>query len=158
MHLTLENLHLYCDEEGDCLLWNLGMNSANRPIARLDGKTRDVARYLYTLIHGSVPDNCSITRTCGNSRCLACLDAITHSKRNKQSAADRKTANHYQSLFERAKKQGLIKLDLAKVQQIRASEKPALQLAAEYGVSRSTINDIQRRRTWRDTAMSVFNQ
>ncbi len=40
------------------------------------------------------------------------------------------------------------KLNVDQVHAIRASEAPAVELATQYGVSRSTIVNIQKRKTW----------
>lgn len=155
MHLTLENLHMYCTEEGDCLLWNLCVTSEGRPSARLDGKVRDVARYVYTLRHGPIPKGMVVAQRCRNYRCLECLEAITHTEKNIRNVG-RRSLGMYGTASLVA--QGRIKLDMEKARAIRSSDKASVDLAREYGVHRTTICDVRLGRIWRERAMSVFNQ
>ena len=83
MKLTLENLHMYADEEGGCLIWNQSTNSGGAPQARLDGgKNWLVRRYIVSVLQGKpLARYQPVSSTCDNPKCIApgCLFPSTMS-------------------------------------------------------------------------------
>jgi DNA-binding Xre family transcriptional regulator len=163
MKLSLDTLHMYCTEEGDCLLWNLSLNSAGKPQARLDGQVWMVQRYVYSHLMGKqIQKGRVITTRCLNPICCApgCLVQMTYGDLIRRSYKDgsRSTQAEYAARLDRMIKSGKTKLDAQKAAQIRASDKTCQALAEEYGVHNKTISCIKRGKYWRQApaACSVF--
>jgi hypothetical protein len=162
MKLTLDTLHMYCDEEGDCLLWKLSAKKGAHPQARLDGKVQLVGRYVYTVLMGrQLANGHRVSPKCGNPLCIApgCLQQQTYSTILKRSYATGKRSriNEYAARVQRAKDQGWVKLTLADVQAIRLSDEPHTVLAERYDVHRKTIADARAGVHWRVQGSSVFD-
>jgi hypothetical protein len=162
MKLTLDTLHLYCDEEGDCLIWKLGCNSAGKPQARLDGKNWLVQRYVYTeLMHKELIAKRRVTTRCMNPRCISpdCLVSSTFGEILKRSYASgaRSTATEYSARVQKLVASGRTKLTPENIDYIRASSKPGTHLAKELGVSAGAVNRARNGESWRATASSAFN-
>lgn len=163
MKLTLDNLHMYCDEEGECLLWKLSLNQKSHPQARLEGRTQLVRRYVYlTLMGRRLPAKHHVSVRCGNPLCIApeCLVARTQSLSVKLSYANgrRCMTAEYAGRLDRIEKQGWTKLTREAVDLIRASKEPHTVLAERFNVHRKTIAAARSGRYWRlPAANSVFN-
>ena len=162
MKLTLDTLHFYCDEEGECLLWNLSAKKGQHPQARLEGKTQLVGRYVYTHLMGrQLANGHRVSAKCGNPRCISpgCLQSQTYSTilRRSYESGKRSRAGEYAARVQRARDQGWVKLTLADVHAIRASDETSAALAAKYNVHRKTISDARSGRHWQVTGASVFD-
>lgn len=163
MKLTLDNLHMYCEEEGNCLLWKLSLNQNAHPQARLEGRTQLVRRYVYlTLLGRRLPPKHNVSTRCRNPLCIApdCLVARTQAMSVKlsYSSGRRCTTTEYASRVERIIKQGLTKLTREDVATIRASSEPHTVLAERFNVHRKTIAAARSGRYWKlPAANSVFN-
>lgn len=79
MILTLENLHEYTTEDGDCLLWNRFLNSCGVPTywSSERGNMASVRVRVVTLQGLRVRKGQKIRPTCGNPRCLSHLKVMT---------------------------------------------------------------------------------
>jgi hypothetical protein len=167
MIMNEQMLRSVCDCEGNCMLWRLGTNDAGYPMARVDGKPRNMRRYVYqkhmgmTIRPGSV-----VAARCGQKLCLSpeCLIQRTRSQVTSKSYSNgnRDTPAEYLRRQRAAVSQGKAKLDQAKANEIRvafSAGERALDIAARYGVSRHAVNDIVANKTWRRSAKtprSVF--
>jgi hypothetical protein len=160
MKLTLENLPMFCTEEGDCLLWNLSLNSTGKPQARLEGKSGSlVQRYVYqTLMGKQLQPGRRITTRCQNPICVApgCLFASTFSAILKRSYATgkRSTSDEYAARLGRHISAGKTKLTAEIAQQIRESEETGIALARKHGVNPDTIYRIRQGLSWRSPLVS----
>ncbi len=162
MKLTLDNLFMYCAPEGACLLWNLGHNSAGKPLARIDGRVVLVQRYVYTELMGkSLERGRRVTTRCLNPSCCSpdCLVGMTCSQIQRRSykVGQRSTRSEYAARLERFIKQGRTKLTPADVIEIRNSTERPADLAARFGVARTTIDSARSGRSWRSEGHSVFS-
>lgn len=166
MKLTLENLHMYCDEVGECLYWAQGVNSAGYPNAKIDGKTTMIKRHVFKLATGMQLDKMQLVSSrCGHKLCVTpgCLFATTHSaiiKKQYKSGA-RNKAFEYPSRLARAKMTGKAKVNEEIVAAIRALPQgtSAAEAAAQFGIHKSTANNIMTGRSWKTcvNSASVFN-
>jgi hypothetical protein len=160
MKITRENLHMFCHDCGDCLLWKLGVNSQGQPCARIDGKRVTVRRYVYEHVYGRQvrATDCIATR-CGNSRCLAKNHLLrrTRSQLIKQQYLDgmRNTPGEYLRRLHGAMRTGPAKINMEIARQIRAERGTQTAIAAKYGISRPAVSQIRRGRTWRETTANA---
>lgn len=166
MKLTLDTLHYYCTACGDCLLWNLGVNSTGYPQACIDGKQGQmVRRYLFTQLMGrEIPSGHVATTKCDNRLCLE-PEHQTTMKRGKvqeraYSKGKRIHALEYASRLAKAQEQGMAKLGWERARYIRSQpvERTNTAIAAELGVSHKVVSNVRRGRSWRENygASSVF--
>lgn len=156
MRLTLETLHLYCNEEGDCLLWKLGVSSAGMPCARIDGERVSVRRWVYErLMQKQVKSGARVTCRCNNRLCIApgCLIQMTGSQIVARSYRNGSRGGFAEYLVRRQAHiaRGKTKLNAEKAQEIRALQgvKASREVAKQYGVDKRTVTNIWSGETWR---------
>jgi hypothetical protein len=155
MKLTLENLSMYCTEIGQCMLWNLGCSGAGYPIARLDGRSQHVRRYVFRLTGKELKRGYVVVSRCNDSRCVspACLRSRSRGQMISDTYARGSRSGEYHSRLNKIIRQGVTKLDMDKARQIRAraGEKKSA-LGREFGVHRSCITAVLEHRTWREAS------
>lgn len=166
MKLTLENLHMFTTQDGDCMLWNLGTNKQGYPQAHLGGKGGQmVRRYVYSVLLGkTINKGKRISSVCGNRLCCAPEHLIqhTHSQTLKRCYQDgaRSARLEYVRRLEGFLKHRPVKLSFEKAREIRARppEVTHAELAREYGVTEHAIRKVRNGSSWRDhfAASSVF--
>lgn len=162
--LTPRMIESSCTPEGDCMLWNHGVNDCGRPMAQHAGKCQCVRRVLLALHGVLVPKGMLVAVTCRNSHCLNRHHFLitTRAKLQKQLAAEgvfsRPDANAARTAGRRAGK-GL-KLNMAKAREIRGvKDTEAQQVTADrFGISKSMVQKIQRGDWWQEARpqASVF--
>lgn len=108
------------------------------------GKTRRLAhREAYSRAFGPIPEGHVVCHRCDNPPCVnpehlfAATQLENMADRNRKGRQARGTVN------------GRAKLVPEQVIAIRADERPLMEIAAEYGVDRSTIRDIKTRKNWK---------
>ena len=161
MILNAENLHMYVEECGDCMLWKLGKNSAGHPYARLDGQARQVRAYVYEHIKGRTKrKGYVISPNCRNWLCVSPdhLVQITRGEmiRLSYKYGARGTPHEYRSKMQSMVNQDRTKLTFEIAEHIRMNESdiPNPVLGLKYGVHRSTIADIKNSKSWKPLAVS----
>lgn len=157
-------LHERCDEFGDCLLWKLGIRKSGAPtanIARRGGAS--VRNHVYVNIYGKkLRAGFAPFPACGNPRCLA-RDCLVQRERGQIVSAGCDRLKLMPARLLKFQHQAVIaghaKLGPTQAAEIRASDKGTRELAAEYGVNRSTICRIRARTSWAPcrAATSIFN-
>lgn len=166
MKLTIETLQHYVTEEGECMLWKCGKNGDGYPQARIDGQPVNIRAWVFRMSGKKRSDSQVVTSNCGNRDCVnpAHLIAATRSSTNAAAyrSGNRNAQQEIAARRERAAKQGGVwahKLTLEKAREIRALKGTNVsqqQIAAQYGVSRSTVGEIWSGRRWRESSFSVF--
>ncbi len=154
VELSLETLHMYCTEEGECLLWNLGTNGQGLPIANIDGGAKSVRRYIFTELMGMDATGLRVIAKCGNPLCVAprCARGITFSRSVSDSYKSGKRIPEIEA--ERGRRsainRGWAKIDADKARQIcsQKGSKTAAVLGEEYGLKPDTIYRIWSGRNW----------
>ncbi|MDW9762144.1 hypothetical protein GOB02_21645 [Sinorhizobium meliloti] len=129
----------------DCLAWPFGKTRAGYGTIKIDGKTREVHRYICEIINGypPTPDH-EAAHSCGKGH-EACISPGHLSwKTPAENAAD-KFVHETAVRGER-----LSKLSEAQVREIRNLKgvRSQAKIAREFGVNQSTISDIHRRAKW----------
>jgi hypothetical protein len=153
--MNLKTIRDRCTEDGDCWIWQQGVNSAGHPQARVYGKSEMVRRHAL-VESGKEPYGRykRVTDTCGNRLCCnpahlkwACQADIV---RAAYRAGKRNTASEYLSRVCAVQKTGFAKLDWKRALEIRArADEPTRLLAKEYGVGVHCINNIKANRSWK---------
>lgn len=108
-----------------------------------DGNNKRAPRLAYFLAHGEIPSDQVILHSCDNPACVnpAHLSLGT----SPENTADR----HRKGRDVRGERQHLAKLTDDVVRAIFQDTRSGPEIAAAYGVNRSTVNRIRRGETWR---------
>lgn len=143
-------------EVGECLEWTAYSRGAT-PQMRVslgDGTSAGmyVRRVQWTLSRGTDPGKLLITTRCGNPRCVRPehLKAISMTE-NGRRCAKRENGTLRRSLCIQAAAQRNAKLTPEAVREIKDSSEPGTAIAARLGVHQSTVNNVRRGRTWRES-------
>lgn len=154
---TYKRLASCCKEDGDCLIWQGGTNSAGHPKSparREDGTRTSVStrRLMWVAVHGSVDSKARITVTCGNSRCLepTHLKAATVSEVSIQSNARLHVKAKRFATCAKQKRTGQTKLSIEIAREIRSRDTTIDEEAKRYGVHRTLVSAIRRNIVWKD--------
>jgi hypothetical protein len=157
---TIESLMKRTSAEGDCIEWQGYMYKGNNPQVCHDGKMISVRKLLMRLHERKVPEKAYYKTTCGNDLCvrLEHIKVVDHKKhmsgmaKNVQHNAPTRIAKLQAAAFDRRK------LSDGQVQDIILSAGSSRELAAEYGVSKSTIAKIKGYRARRviNASMNPF--
>lgn len=137
-------LHSIRTESG-CIEWTAAKNSSGYGQIKYNGKMSLAHRVAYEVAHGEIDASLCVMHSCDNPACIniAHLSLGTH----QDNIADRtrkgrenpvQGSRHYKA-----------KLTDADVLAIRADHRTQPVIAAQYGVSLSTIESIKGRRSWR---------
>lgn len=163
--LDYRQVCMRCTEEGQCQLWNQGVNSTGYPQARIDGKPMLVAHHVFYNLMGKFKRRGYIvTPRCRNRLCVSreCLVALTYSEAARRTYAlgERITSHEYMSRVRRVVSMGRTKCSFEIADEIRSNrmDVPDSVLAAEYGCHPKTIYAIKHGKTWRKVSpgASVF--
>ncbi len=138
-------------EKGDgCWLWMASVMSNGYGAAWDGSKVKTAHRRSYELTKGEIPQGMHVLHTCDDRRCVNpdhlflgtnldnINDRVAKGRSNRRSRAV-------------GEAHGMSKLTESQVIQIRelASTLSELEVAAQFGVSRNTVNRIVLRRTWK---------
>lgn len=160
---TMADVERRCTHYGECLLWNLSLNSGGHAVAHIAGKSYLVRRYVYTELMGRrLREGELLAVKCKEPRCMApgCLVARNASRILKDAYVDiMKDETQLRKRQRFATKVGFAKLDHETAQSIRARGLTTKQVMAEYGLSDTSARQILSGKSWRAprVANSVFN-
>jgi hypothetical protein len=153
-NITEEWIRLRCTEDGDCLLWKLGVSATKRPIYKPlqdDGRrpTVQIARKWWEATRGPIPKGKCVTYTCGNPRCIEHLELITKGEAIRRAwKRPDYHAKRTQAVTTTARKRG--KLDLEKARYIRNSPATLMEVAAELGICFQLASRVRRGEAWKE--------
>lgn len=147
---TLKQIHAKCLECGDCMIWQGATNGSGQP--KFHSKT--ARRATWEAAKGPVPDGKLVTTTCGHAKCLAVghLALTTRAEVSKASNARPHVKALRSASTAKTVRAKLGKIDMETARLIRASDKPGIELAAEYGVSPSHISHVRCNISWKEAS------
>lgn len=157
MSFTLAQIHLRCEEFGDCLLWKQSCTPNGYP--RVSGGYAHIMAW--ECVHGPVPEGMRVRRTCDESRCcnVGHMELATRKQVNRLAAkrgAWKGSSARAAAISVAARKRS--PLTAEDVAAIRASDETGVALADRHGVSPSLISKIRHHKTWApQRAGSVFS-
>lgn len=146
-------IHSRCIEEGNCWLWQGGLDGHGRPQKRYQGKTVYVRRLVRQLKDGQqIPSTHVVPASCGNRICVSpvCSSVATHQKKAKMAASRGVYNNAAKSIKMALKKRAESWITDELVQQIRVAPGPASRISLETKVSLSHVKAIRRGTARRD--------
>lgn len=132
-------------EGEECLPWPYGSTSEGYGLININGKKRLATRVVCEHEHGPPPTpEHQAAHNCGKGH-LGCVNPRHLRWTTRKENYDDRLIH---GTVSRGERNGLAKLTEAQVLEIRASQKPQSQLAAEYGVAQSNISQIKSRKNW----------
>lgn len=153
MKELIDRVRLHIEEIGDCWEWTGAMqSSAPTPMINYKRKSQPVRRLLAQHM-GKVITGKLVTCKCRNELCVNPdhLLVVTRKRLQEMVSKERKyTSNpvRMRKLADKARAHGKLTAELAA--EIRDADGSQRSIAAQYGVSQSTVSVIKRGRTWRD--------
>ena len=140
------NFWRWVDMSGDCWLWTRGRTTAGYGSVHVVDKRQYAHRLAYEFVKGPIPEGMSVCHSCDNPPCVNPdhLFLGSHTENIQDSA--KKGRMHP------GEKHGLSKLNADQVLEIRrlcTEGFSPYNVARMFGVSRSNIQHIVRRSTWK---------
>lgn len=144
-----------CPECGGKWLWvGNHSNDMHRAVMEVDGVRYPIRSTVYRAAVGGPKREC-ITTSCHESSCLnpAFLQSVSKTHIVRRSIEQGKILNAtHRIALTRGRRSRSTKLDMEKAERIRMSDRPHLELAAEFGVSRQTIHRVKSMQQWMPAA------
>lgn len=131
----------------DCIEWRGCRKPDGYGLVNVDGRTRRAHRVAYEKVHGPIPDGMFVCHTCDNRGCVN----PEHLWLGTPADNMRDMAEKGRARGSRGERHHAAKLTSALVAEIRqraAVGELQKDLAAEYGVSRSTVSKVATGRLW----------
>jgi hypothetical protein len=146
LHLIATRFLTYVteDQASDCLLFE-GAKRRGYGAFRFRGKPQPAHRVSYLLFVGPIPGDKVLAHTCLNKSCVNVnhLRIDTHTEIIRRAFKDGKFNS---STVDRTKQ---LKLTWETADQVRNDQRENFTaIAKDYGLSRSTVSDIKRGKTW----------
>lgn len=129
---------------GECLEWTRGCDEQGYGRVTVQKKKWRTHRLVWFLYHG--PTDAFVLHSCDNRKCINPLHLRAGSHNENM---DDMVARQRQAVGERQHKARLTQGDVKTIRDRANSGERLKLIAAEYGVSQTTITDIKLRRTWR---------
>lgn len=135
-----------------CIIWTGRLVADGYGVIDIGGVRWQVQRLVWIRAYGRIPAKHVIRHTCDNPMCINIdhLNAGTVAENMADRTARGRTA--------RGEKHAMSRLTRVEVAAIRESIEPGKALAAKYGVSRSTIQHVIDRRTWRNVPETIASR
>lgn len=154
-----------CCEDGDCLIWQRGVDESGAPVMAVDRQSARARRVMYEICIGPVPAGKNVIATCWNKLCIepSHLKAVTKTEQMQQASEHGRLFSTSRTIKNmRTKRATSAKLTAEQVQEMRARRvdgETLAALAAAYGVHLSRVHKIVTGQAWRDFAVnnSIFN-
>lgn len=146
---TLRDVRARCENRRGCHVWTGAVSRRGHPHATIDGRTQYVRRWLFEQLHGWVPR--IVGTTCEN---LLCCNPKHLVPRDVSEVRRRAAANVAQPELRARRvalgreRAGLVKVNQAAADAIRASERPAKEEAKQWGITAKHVHQIRRGLRW----------
>lgn len=141
-----------CIEDGDCLIYTGSLvNGIPRYSVKQNGITKTVQprRVIWESKHGPIKHGMRVTTTCGNQACLAHLELVSCGEIVSR-VAQRPEVRARRKVAAMAARERSRLLTDEQVRYIRSTPTTHAAMAAQMGVSMSTIAHVRRGERYRD--------
>lgn len=150
---SIEKIHARCIEDGDCLIWQGSTNGAGHcKIANGSGR-----RIVWQHAKGLLKPGQLLTVTCGQPKCLNPEHLAITSKAEvaRINGANPATRAKRVASLERYKRANSAVINMEIARKIRIDPRMGIELAVEFGVSKSLVSRVRTHKAWRER--SVFS-
>ncbi len=127
-----------------CYIWVGGITQSGYGRLKVDGKMFRSHRLVWEKENGFIPDGLCVCHRCDNPLCVN-PDHLFLGTNAENTADKMKKGRHFAQYGEM---HGQAKLTKAEVIEIRSTPYLPSEMARKYGVSRSTIKNIKKRKVW----------
>lgn len=128
-----------------CWLWLESVNRKGYAHLRYEAKMHRANRFSYSAYKGQIPEGLMVLHSCDNPLCVNPEHLSLGTAKDNNDDRDRKGRHRSLKLDQHPR----TKFALTDIDDIRASQTPATELAAIYGVSKGTIAAIKTGRNWK---------
>lgn len=149
MKHTLESLRARTTEDGDCLIWTGSDNGKGIPKVRHGNGGMSVRRVVWELRKGKIPEGMQVIVTCGRAGCIEHL-ALASKAEVSKAAQSRPDVRAHRSVTSARAARAKAKLTMELARQIRNDPRDGTVIAAELGVTKSTVSHVRRNTSWVD--------
>lgn len=151
---TVDSLLAMTDDIGDCAEWR-GRLCNGVPYVAHNKEVVPVRRLLIELAGGSVSNDLQYGCSCLNPLCV--IPAHIQPRTMKQHSrvmnkSSDKTSVAFVAKMAAYAREHRAKINIEIAREIRLSEKSGVVLAAEFGISRGTVQKIKRNEAWKETS------
>jgi hypothetical protein len=152
--------------DGDCMVWQGGINKSGQPYTRIDNKNVKVRQYVYEkIMRQRRTPGLFLMVTCMNKCCLCHLEEVTRKVLNQRIAKSGVRNNLAATISIRKVKRdgsGVIKsMDHAReIRALKAAGMTYRELEAKTGIKFATLASVVSGRRWRESlpGSSVFSR
>lgn len=152
---TLDTIYERCVEECDCWMWQAG-KSHGSPAIRFDGQVIHLRRYiLEQLQKKKLKPGIMAHMRCGNLECVNPAHIIQVTRQELQKITADRTQyglSQTRSMKLAQRKQAVSSLTWDIVRTIRTMEGSHSGISRELGIPLSTVIDIRKHKTWKETS------
>lgn len=129
------------DGERGCWLWNGAVGSDGYGRIRRKGTTHSAHRYAYFLFKGEVPEGLCVLHACDEPRCVNPTHLFVGTK--KDNSRDMLAKGRHTTPLPHLKRK-----DVDEIRKRLRTGESKTAIAEEFGICRSTVQDIERGATW----------
>ena len=165
-----ERLKESSEQNGDCLIWRLGLSVMGYGLMKIGKTTRYAHRIAYETWVGPIPKGMWVLHKCDNQPCInpKHLFLGTHRENMEDMAAKGRATSGLEQINAmrpervRGERNPRAKLTWIQVEAIRRRYKrgkvSAMSLANEYGVDEAQVLRVIHYKTWRPTASEILDE
>jgi hypothetical protein len=143
-----ERMTLYTTVGPDCWEWNAARNARGYGVINDGTRIQLAHRVAWLLEHGSIPEGISVLHHCDNAGCVRLSHLFIGTRADNNADMIAKGRSRAGANPPRGVDFWDAKLTEEIVRTIRTSTERGVDLAKRYGVSKATITDIRKRRSW----------
>ncbi len=135
--------------ENGCIEWIGRKNYKGYAMMGFNNKLISVHRFVYSLIHGPIPQGMCVCHKCDNPPCINIEHLFLGTNADNSKDRNKKKRHAHGERHARAK---LTEPDIVKIRELRTNGATTISLGLQFGVSNKTISSIALRQTWKHIA------
>jgi len=141
-------MEIYTTPGDYCWEWKAAKNQRGYGVINDGTRIQLAHRMAWLLEHGSLPARLSVCHTCDNPGCVRPSHLFIGTRADNNADMKEKGRDRSGTNPPRGESTWCVKLTEEIIREIRSSSERGVDLAQKYGVTRATITDIRKRRSW----------
>jgi len=127
----------------DCIMWKKAISNTGYGVSWKNGKTVNAHRKVYEECNGEIPKGKVVMHLCDNKSCVNPKHLILGTYKENSEDMVQKNRQAKGELI------GTSKLTPELVTMIRSMSGPSRKIAAFFGISKTQVQDIKRKKSWK---------